>query len=133
MTISLRKDIASDIVEPGVAGVYTADGSYHKGRPVLRHSGGLYTLCVWDGVWEVCKGVGGDAFLWVGVASDLFPADTKKIHWEYDSQQGYIKRSNGIYLSRREVQKPITSFLTFYNSNTQSRYLDNLFSSSLTY
>ena len=66
---------------------------------MLRHSGGLYTLCVWDGVWEVCKGVGGDAFLWGGVASDLFPTDTKKRDWEYDSLQGYIIKSNGISVS----------------------------------
>ena len=99
VTISLREDIASDIVEPGVAGVYTADGSYHRGRPVLRHSGGLYTLCVWDGVWEVSSGVGGEAYIWGGVASDLFPADTKKRDWEYDSLQGYIIKSNGISVS----------------------------------
>ena len=95
--ISLREDISSDIVEPGVAGVYKSDGSYHRGRPVLRHSG--FTLCVWDGVWEVSSGFGGEAYLWGGVASGLLPADTKNRDWEYDSLKGCINKSNGISVS----------------------------------
>ena len=43
VTISLRQDIVRDIKDPGVAGVYRATGSYCRGRPVLQHSGGLFT------------------------------------------------------------------------------------------
>ena len=38
--------ISRDMKEPGVAGlagVYWADGTYCRGRPVFRHSGGEFT------------------------------------------------------------------------------------------
>ena len=63
-----------DIVLEGWEGVYKADGSYHKGRPVLRHSGGQFTLNVWDGLWEVSSGVGGEGYIWGGSAASPCPA-----------------------------------------------------------
>ena len=52
ITISLSEEIARNIRETGVAGVYKADGTYCRGRPTLRHSDGRFTLSVkgYDGI-----------------------------------------------------------------------------------
>ena len=49
VTISLSEDIKRDMYEPGVEGLYKADGSYFLGRPVLQHEGDRFTLSVYSG------------------------------------------------------------------------------------
>ena len=105
VTISLSRDIVRDIMEPGVAGVYRANGSYRQGRPVLQHSGGLFTLSVYAGCWRVESGDGGDEYLRSGSAPSQCPADPRAArderrgwtHWRYNSKQrGYNRESSGI-------------------------------------
>ena len=102
VTISLGKDIVSDIKEPRIEGVYTANGSYRLGRPVLQHSGGLFTISVEarrKGVaWYVSSGVGW--YLCSGSAPSMCPADPRAArnerlgekHWSwryYSRQKGW--------------------------------------------
>ena len=108
ITISLSRDVWRDIKEPGVAGFYRAEGSYHLGRPVFQHSGGRFTLYVGGGVeggcWKVCTGVGGDFYLMSGSAPSQCPADPRaarnerfrKKHWLYESVRGGVTYSRGI-------------------------------------
>ena len=121
VTISLSRDIVRDIKNPGVAGVYTGDGSYHYGRPVLQHSGGLFTLSVAYGHWVVQAGGRGAEYLGSGSAPSQCPADpraasnilynemwrqtlcrysNKKVqgqtHWSYCSKQRDATESSGI-------------------------------------
>ena len=110
VTISLSRDIKREILDgvgvgEGVAGVYTGDGSYRRGRPVLHHSGGLFTLSVggW-GCWRVQSGVGGVWYLYSGSAPSQCPADPRaarnerrgETHWSYWSKRGGITESSGI-------------------------------------
>ena len=103
VTISLSQDIESDIREPGVAGVYRATGSYRHGRPVLQHSGGLFTLSVNYDCWVVESGVG-DGYLRSGSAPSQCPADPRAArnerwgaaHWRYRSKRGEYTESSGI-------------------------------------
>jgi len=97
VTISLSQDIPNYIRDLGVAGVYRAraDGKYRYGRQVLHHSGGLYTLSVWAGLWRVQAGVEGDSYLESGSAPSMCPADPRAArnesrgvkHWKYWSNQ----------------------------------------------
>ena len=110
VTISLIEDIARDIKEPDLAGVYKASGSYCLGRPVLQHSEGGLTISVdwsWDGgCLEVGSGVGGAGYLWSGSAPSQCPADPRassnerpgraQTHWEYEDKQGGLTESGGI-------------------------------------
>ena len=108
ITISLSTDIfMRNIQMPGLAGVYTADGSYCGGRPVLRHSGGLFTLHVsyWGGgYWVVSAGAGGNRHLVSGSAPTLCPADPRaarsdtraQTHWRYLSKLGEWAESREI-------------------------------------
>ncbi len=85
VTISLSEDVATHIWEggPSVAGAYTAEGSYHWGRPVLKHSGGEYTLSVyWGGFgknlgWRVSFHDGIAEYLLSGSAPSMCPADPR--------------------------------------------------------
>ena len=77
MTISLSEDVVSDINNPGVAGVYKADGTYLSGMPVLRHEEGEFTL-IKNGGWKVTYGVHGFSdYLHSGSAPSLCPADPR--------------------------------------------------------
>ena len=77
VTISLSEEVKKDIKEPGVEGVYKADGSYHQGRPVLQHEGG-FTLSVESDWWSVSSdGVGGDRYLHSRSAPSQCPADPR--------------------------------------------------------
>ena len=105
VTISLSQDIVTDILKPAVAGVYRADGSYHQGRPVLQHPGGLFTLSVYVlGHWEVQSGVGGVGHLWGGSAKSQCPADPRaarheregQTNWRYYSKRTGWTESQGI-------------------------------------
>ena len=98
VTISLSQDVKSDISEPGVEGLYKADGSYYKGRPVLKHQGqgGLLTLYMdGGGWWSVSPGVGYGVYLCSGSAPSQCPADPRaarndmrgRTHWEYTNKQ----------------------------------------------
>ena len=97
ITISLP-----DITEPGVAGLYTADGSYYQGRPVLRHSGGRFTLFVGSGCWIVSPGVGGAWYLMSGSALSQCPKAARNkllgmTHcWMYRNKQRKWTVSRGI-------------------------------------
>ena len=95
--------ISRDMKEPGLAGVYWADSSYCRGRPVFRHSGGEFTLSVEYGSWEVSSGVGGDVHLWSRTAPSMCPADPRAArrerlgcrtqkHWTYlNKQRGWVE------------------------------------------
>ena len=104
VTISLSQDILRDIEERGVAGVYTASGSYRHGRPVLQHSGGLFTLSAWGGGWVVESSVGGADYLSSGSAPSQCPADPRaarnerrgETHWGYGNKSGEYTESSGI-------------------------------------
>ena len=106
VTISLSQDIVRTIMDKGegVAGVYTAGGSYRRGRPVLHHSGGLFILSVPYDCWYVQAGVGGDSYLYSGSAPSQCPADPRaarnerggRTHWVYDSSQREFIESSGI-------------------------------------
>ena len=110
VNISLSQDIGKDVDDPypGVAGVYRAEGLYFRGRPVLQHSGGLFTLSVrrWGRGWEVGSDVGGDWFLRSGSAPSHCPAATRaarsersghtQTHWSYWSKQTGTFESSGI-------------------------------------
>ena len=113
VTISLSwkiKDIVTNILEPivdpGVAGVYRADGSYCRGRPVLQHSVRLFTLSVggW-GRWWVVETIGrGPPYLSSGSAPSQCPADPRaarrerrgETHWQYLSKQWEWTKTSGI-------------------------------------
>ena len=106
VTISLSQDVVTDIEDPGVAGLYRVDGSYRRGRPVLRHSGGLFTLSVWGMGWQVISGVGDDWYLELESRSvpSLCPADPRAArnerrgltHWNYWSKETGMTESSGI-------------------------------------
>ena len=110
VTISLSRDIKREILDgvgvgEGVAGVYTGDGSYRRGRPVLHHSGGLFTLSVDYSCWRVQSGVGCDLYLYSESAPSQCPADPRaprnerlgETHWSYVSKQaGRTESSSGI-------------------------------------
>ena len=92
VTISLSQDIARYIKNPGVVGVYRANGTYRKGRPVLRNSGGLITLFDAGGCWVVGTGDRGDTYLGSSHAPSQCPADARLrtaargdlvTHWGY--------------------------------------------------
>ena len=96
VTISLSQDIVRNIMDPGegVAGVYRAEGSYRRGRPVLQHSGGLFTLSLRGG-WSVEESpysYSGLLYLYSGSAPSMCPADPRAArnksegltHWRYN-------------------------------------------------
>ena len=93
-------------MDGGVAGVYRADGSYREGRPVLQHSGGLFTLSVsrYGGYcWRVESSVGYVLYLRSGSAPSQCPADPRaarnerlgqrQTHWQY---KGMLTESSQI-------------------------------------
>ena len=94
------------IYEPGVGGVYKADGSYFRGRPVLQQEGGHFTLHVLEGCWWVRAGVGGADYLQSGSAPSMCPADPRAARserwgltqWRYWSKRGGGWRVSG-YIS----------------------------------
>ncbi len=104
VTISLSEDISWDIEEPGVVGLYKADGSYHRGRPVLQHQEDLFTLSVLRGYWLVSDGVDGASFLYSGSAPSQCPADPRaarnkrrgETHWGCWNKQRQWLESRGI-------------------------------------
>ena len=107
VTISLSQDIGKDVDDPGVAGVYRAEGSYCKGRPVLQHQGGHFMLSVdVEGRgWRVEAGVGGDWYLRSGSAPSHCPANPRaarserqggQTHWTYSNKQRVLAESSGI-------------------------------------
>ena len=113
VTISLSRDIKRDIRDKGVTGVYTGDGSYHRGRPVLHHSGGLFTLSVDYSCWRVQSGVGGDLYLYSESAPSQCPADPRaarnerrgETHWSYWSKQIELTESSGISVKCNKCAK----------------------------
>ena len=99
--ISLSQEIERDIKDPGVAGVYRANGSYHGGRPVLKHSGGRFTLSVDvdEGSWVVDSfygdGDGGGQYLWSGSAPSQCPADPRAAIM--NTPQGMVKKGQNLW------------------------------------
>ena len=125
VTISLSEETKSKIEEPGVEGLYKADGSYSRGRPVLRHSGGRYTLSVsgnrrWG--WAVSFSViSGSRYIESGTAPSQCPADPRaatskredqerimkvqregRTHWKYFTKLGAEIESSGISVECRK-------------------------------
>ena len=106
ITISLREDIAKNIMEPGADGVYREDGSgsYCWGRPVLQHSGGHFKLIVGGEYWRVYSRAGGVEHLLSRSAPSMCPADPRaarnerhrKTLWEYTSKKTGWTESSGI-------------------------------------
>ena len=98
VTISLSQDVVRDITYPGVAvaGVYKTDGTYRHGRPVLEHSGGLFTLSVWGGFWVVESDV--DSYLMSGSAPSLCPAD----HRAAAARNERVRQTNWSFWSKRK-------------------------------
>ena len=105
VTISLSRDIVRDIEDPGVVGVYRGNGSYRQGRPVLQHSGGLFTLSADYSCWRVESGVVGGWYLLSGSAPSQCPADPRAArnekqgltHWRYyNKQHRMVFESSGI-------------------------------------
>ena len=95
--ITLSEDITRSMKKVGVAGVYRADSTYSSGRPVFRHSGGVFTLrvCAWGGGWEVRSGVGGAGHLSIMTAPSMCPAEADPSRrgdthwrWRYLNKQG---------------------------------------------
>ena len=74
ITITLSESTALDMEDPGVAGVYRPEGTYHEGRPVLRHTGGQFILYVSGSGWFVGAGVGGLKYLYKGNGQSICPA-----------------------------------------------------------
>ena len=70
----LSKDIAKQIMEPGADGLYREDGSYCRGRPVLQHEGGRFTLIVDGEHWKVYSRAGSVMHLQSGSAPSQCPA-----------------------------------------------------------
>ena len=113
ITITLSDDVVrkdfNGIMNPGVAGVYSANGTYCTGRPVLQHSGGKFTLYSAGNNWKVSGGVHHfwDA-LWSGSAPSLCPADPRAARnekqgvtdWRYRPDNGRWRayQSDGISL-----------------------------------
>jgi len=86
VTISLSQNVGMNAEQQlmsvnGMAGVYRAEGSYYQGRPVLKHSEGLFTLLAAGyGKWNVKSGdpgEGGDLYLYSGSAPSQCPADPR--------------------------------------------------------
>ena len=104
VTISLSKDVKRKLKEPGLEGVYKADGLYCMGRPVLQHEGDRFTLSADLECWRVSTGVGGTQYLWSGSAPSQCPADPRAVrngnlgqtHWKYYNKQGGYAESSGI-------------------------------------
>ena len=104
VTISLSEDIKRDIMKPGAEGLYRANGSYYRGRPVLQHSEGRYKLFVAHFRWKVAPDVGGSGCLMSGSAPSQCPADPRaarnermgQTHWRYWSKQKGMTQSSGI-------------------------------------
>ena len=87
MRISLGEAITRDMREPGMAGVYRADGTgtYFRGRPMFSHSEGVFTLSlsVWNGgCWEVRSGDRGHVYLMSRTAPSMCPADPRAARCE---------------------------------------------------
>ena len=92
VTISLSEDIKRDIMKPGAEGLYRADGSYYRGRPVLQHEGGRFTLSVGNiKCWKVYTGVVGAGYFKSRTAPSQCPGDPwaarnerlGRTHWRY--------------------------------------------------
>ena len=77
MTISLSWYLVTDVKEPGVLGLYRAEGLYRRGMPVLQLSGGLFTLSVWGNCWRLGSGVRGELYLRSRSALCSCPADPR--------------------------------------------------------
>ena len=104
VTISLSENVKEGIEEPGVEGVYTAQGSYCNGKPVLQHSGGLFTLSVKNGKWMVESRTShelilfNELYLSSGSAPGLCPADPrvgikddmKMTFWSYEPAPWWV-------------------------------------------
>ena len=101
VTISLSEDNKRDIKEPGVEGLYKADRSYGSGRPVLQQEGGIFTLFVRDGCWNVSAGFRGYRYLKSGSAPSQCPADPRAARderlgltqWTLSKPSGYTESS----------------------------------------
>ena len=114
VTISLSEEVRENIEEPGVVGVYTAQGSYCNGKPVLQHSGGLFTLSVKNRNWMVESRTSHALYLQSGSSPSLCPADPRAgikddmTFWSYEpawrdsvnkmDDQGDMIESSGISL-----------------------------------
>ena len=101
VTISLSEDVKRELREPGVEGVYKADGSYCRGRPVLQHVDGRFTLYLWAwGWWRVKAGVGDEVYLESGSAPSQCPADPRaardELKWQGQKHWKYGSKSYGV-------------------------------------
>lgn len=107
ITISLPEDVKRDIWEPGVEGVYKADGTYRLGRPVLRHSGGRFTVSA-GSCWTVLSGVNGGAGSPIYLQGGSVPSQCQagpwaarkerrgQTHWNSFGNPGGFPESSGI-------------------------------------
>ena len=106
ITLNLDPKIKRDVLEPDVAGVYNARGKFLRGRPVLEHSGGQFTLNVGGGCWRVGSGITGDEHLCSRTAPGMCPADPRasenssqmQRNWRYMNIQRALTGSRGIRL-----------------------------------
>ena len=106
VTIRLTEDVKRDIKEPRVEGVYKANGSYYKGRPVLQHSDGHFKLFVAYFRWKVGSDVGGSGCLMSGSVPSQCPADPRaarneregRTQWQYWNSKKWTE-SSGISVS----------------------------------
>ena len=106
VTVSLSEDVKGGIkgynrggynvgciVEPEVEGVYRPDGSYSRGRPVLQHSGGRFSLSVksYDGVgcWVLSSCL---RFYWSHPENDYLRSQTAPIHCPGDPRAARNER-----------------------------------------
>ena len=77
ITISLSEDVQNEIVDPGVAGEYMANGLYCLGWPVLQYPGGDYQLYT-AACWRVSSGNSISwGYLFSRSAPSLCPADPR--------------------------------------------------------
>ena len=105
--ISLSPAVRRDIEDPGVEleGEYIPSGDWRRGRPVLRHSGGVFTLSVSSGGWVVESGPG-PCHLYSGSSPCLCPANPRaeegqegQEHWGYRNNLGEMNETEGISVS----------------------------------
>ena len=77
VTIRLSANIARDIGDPGVSGVYRPTGTYFEGRPVMKQYEGLFLLYVYCGRWRLGTSFGNGEHLCSRTVPSSCPADPR--------------------------------------------------------
>ena len=101
VTISLSTDDKRVKWKKDVKGLYKAeDGLYHRGRPLLQHEGGSFTLSVRGGddnggFWCVRDGVRGSPYIWSWTAPSQCPADPRAARNELMKGGKYWRSKQG--------------------------------------